>query len=288
MAVQSDETLVTKGDLKELYQDKILPYLGGNMMMATNVSDYYSTDEKIVGIWDDGKPLYQKNYHFTGAPIPANTWTSVADLSSLNTDICMFSGYCKNNTNGQILSIPYDDQGTYFAVQIEPTNKTLYVRTNYITNINGLYCVIIQYTKTTDTATSALTTPGCYDLNRPDLWPENKELFFGNGLYGKRYVGNTPAIASGSGTQILIDPDLTTANIINSGGYIQVTNSSNVHPRPTINTTACSSGGAIYFYSSIISTAQSGIALSYKITSDISWRTTTSDKYNVWITYTKG
>ena len=37
MAIQNDNTLVTKGDLKELYTDKIAPYLGGGI-------NYYHTD----------------------------------------------------------------------------------------------------------------------------------------------------------------------------------------------------------------------------------------------------
>ena len=77
MAIQSDETLVTKGDLKTLYTDKILPYLGGNMMMQTGVSDYYSEDEKVVGIWTDGKPVYQKTI-VTNTGSSGNTTYSIA------------------------------------------------------------------------------------------------------------------------------------------------------------------------------------------------------------------
>ncbi len=50
MAVQNDNTIVTKGDLKTLFSDKIAPYLGQNLTLRTNVSDYYSTTEKIVGV----------------------------------------------------------------------------------------------------------------------------------------------------------------------------------------------------------------------------------------------
>lgn len=50
MAIQNDNTLVTKGDLKALYSDKIAPYLGANLALKTNVSDYYLTTEKIVGV----------------------------------------------------------------------------------------------------------------------------------------------------------------------------------------------------------------------------------------------
>ena len=285
MAIQSDETLVTKGNLKELYQDKILPYLGGNIALSSNVSDCYSEDEKIVGIWDDGKPLYQKSYHFTGAPIPAGTWTSIADLSSLNIDICIFSGYCKNNTNGQILSIPYDDQGTYFAVQIEPTNKTLYVRTNYVTNINGLYCVVLRYTKTTDTANSAITTPGCYDITRPDLWPTGKEIFFGNGLYGYRKTGTiTAAIDARIWTDIVTLPTGVLPSIIQSGGWIKWGDEGEHDYKYPVNSamTNLTGWGSTLGAWSVIRTANSQIAL---------WNTCgltrTNAPYDVWCTYTK-
>ena len=61
MAIQNDNTILCKGDLKA-YHEKILPYLGGNFMLGTNVSDYYSTDEKIVGVWTNGKPIYKKTF----------------------------------------------------------------------------------------------------------------------------------------------------------------------------------------------------------------------------------
>ena len=62
MAVKDDNTLITKGDLKKFYS-KILPYMGGNYVFNTlGTKDYYSEDEKVIGVWTDGKPVYQKTF----------------------------------------------------------------------------------------------------------------------------------------------------------------------------------------------------------------------------------
>lgn len=197
MAIQNDDTLITKGDLKNLYSNKILPYLGGNFALATNVSDYYSTDEKIVGIWTDGKPVYQKtwtNIDISGMIDGINH--NIIDITSLHADTTIkVEAIAHQLTSGQ----KYDYPNTFFNPASSSTSQPLKVNVwrraeNYIginatnleiTSVDITFC----YTKTTDSAGSAAATPGCYDINRPDLWPTNQEVFFGNGLYGKRYTG---------------------------------------------------------------------------------------------------
>ena len=48
MAIQNDNTVVTKGDLKALYSNKIAPYLGANLALKTRTGDYYMQDEEIL------------------------------------------------------------------------------------------------------------------------------------------------------------------------------------------------------------------------------------------------
>ena len=223
MAIQSDETLVTKGDLKTLYTNKILPYLGGNMMMQTGVSDYYSEDEKVVGVWTDGKPIYQKTISGTvSAGVNGiNIGTTVDKVVNSYGWFSMDNWYQPFNTvndafQSYIKLIAYDN-----SADSAHKNKVWLV-TNTNTWNSGNFAVTIQYTKTTDTASSALTTPGCYDLNRPDLWPENKEIFFGNGLYGYRKTGTNVTVPKQSRTDIVL---ITTGNantkIYNSGGTLE-------------------------------------------------------------------
>lgn len=204
MAIQDDKTILNKGDLKA-YHQKILPYLGGNMMMSTNNSDYYSTDEKVVGVWTDGKPIYQKTYGpFLTTPYTTSgrNWVDLTDLTSLNIDtVVSISGTILTN-NSVRRSLPFIDQGKFECAVVYMENvqaasnpkhlKALIMNEGSGASYSDIYATI-QYTKTTDTAGSATTTPGAYDINFPNTWKENTEIYFGNGLYGYRQVRTTPS-----------------------------------------------------------------------------------------------
>ena len=72
MSLTNPNKVVTEERLSEFYQG-IFPYLGGMPEMIANKfsrSDIYSTTEKIIGQWIDGKPLYQKIVT-TGGSVPS-------------------------------------------------------------------------------------------------------------------------------------------------------------------------------------------------------------------------
>ena len=300
MAIQSDETLVTKGDLKDLYQDKILPYLGGNMMMTTNVSDYYDTNEKIVGVWKDGKPLYQKTYYFSAL---GNGSTSSVASTRVPTNITNLDIITK------IEGVAYDKSNSMHFIPVPVTSGT---NTNEwdvscwaITESGTPNLVIsvardmrsysaymtLQYTKTTDAANSAAATPGCYDINRPDLWPVRKEIFFGNGLYGYRITGNFTASASKQRWEtdvISLNPE--TGRIVSTGGSFSVRDASSRLARCTLNSTvvgADAGGNVIIFIESYFySRSFTGIVV-FQVMPDNDFSLTANDTYDVWLTYTK-
>ena len=271
MAIQSDETLVTKGDLKTLYIDKILPYLGGNMMMQTGVSDYYSTDEKCIGIWIDGKPLYQKVIDCGGVPkssvknVPVDTtiMESIVYIYFVNSGLNTTAG------NAFAYPIPFVDKNNTAANNIEAylDGGSIKIKTNTSWGDQANVYVTIKYTKRADTATSALTTPGCYDINRPDLWPNNKEIFFGNGLYGYRSTG----VASSTSMKINAGITPVPTRIINHEITISGTNQ-----------TPVSSGywGPNNFISGAYISPQG--ELCFALCSDY-----TNKNYTIWILYNK-
>lgn len=120
-------------------------------------SDIYSTTEKIVGQWTDGKPIYQKVVDI-GA-LPNNTSKTVAHgISNVSTFISVI-GFAKDSSTGNSISLPFPagvitsgtPNGASATLLVDATNIT--VRASYTASDASGYA-ILQYTKSTDSATS--------------------------------------------------------------------------------------------------------------------------------------
>ena len=286
MAIQDDKTILSKQDLKE-YHNRILPYLGGNMMMSTNNSEYYSTDEKVVGVWTDGKPVYQKTV--ACGTLPASTVSSTAHgIKNLDKVVGLSGTAVGNSTVSHMcISLPF--------VSEEVANKNIRLRVNLtdvlistaIDNYASYFTayVTIQYTKTTDTASTALTTPGAYNINFPNTWPANKEIFFGNGLYGRRCAGNLPATAVNSACTVsLFSSQSSSIKIVNMGGSFNVLGvSDNSYSLGYITQDTSPFNlitNTVLFYSS-------SKVMRLRIATGPYTSLTTDNTYDVWVTYTK-
>lgn len=107
----------------------------------------YSTEETVVGRWIDGKPLYRKVLALTS---PSTTdITEILDISSLNFEyINCFASVDVDGT--RIYNGLYGKSDNfYFNVWIRSNGK-LTVESKYL---SASMTVILEYTKTTDTAT---------------------------------------------------------------------------------------------------------------------------------------
>ena len=117
-----------------------------------NPSLDYSTDEKVVGTWIDGKPLYQKTLIITTDISSAETRVSI---SSLNTDYVQISNGTLIRNNGASISLnavngEYSTATIFFICYIEAT-KHIYIKVGNDSNNKGASAYItVQYTKTTD------------------------------------------------------------------------------------------------------------------------------------------
>lgn len=298
MAIQDDNTVLCKGDLKA-YHEQILPYLGGNLMLGTNVSDYYSTDEKIVGVWLDGKPVYQKTINATmpqvttsGVEASEFTTLGVNNIDKIiKVDTIFFAtnfrsgNYVvftpsKDSNNIQVdVRPPASSAPSTWSIKIVSTTTSGNGWTPYVT---------VRYTKTTDAANSAVSTPGCYDINRPDLWPANKEIFFGNGLYGYRATGNyMTAMPAGTTDYItVVDRNIgftTNYPTFNWGGNLQLYS----NDASTIVNQPLNSRRGINFFSGAYIANAGNLRIVANAASGGQLRIRTQDKYDIWFTYTK-
>lgn len=101
-------------------------------------ASYYTTDERIVGRWIDGKPLYQKTLVLNSEKEIGNTWdwTSIGVSAG---DIDFYISAKAYNSDGTFWNVNAATISGYIAIQTERNVDTITVK--YIT---------IQYTKTTD------------------------------------------------------------------------------------------------------------------------------------------
>lgn len=116
----------------------------------------YSTNEKVVGTWIDGKPLYQKTVSSAFGTISTN-FTPVSntlDLTDLNIEHIRICDSMYTASNGGIFVIPTayqltSSEAVSFARIYFESNK-LWIQGNKTAMSECPVIVTIQYTKTTD------------------------------------------------------------------------------------------------------------------------------------------
>ena len=79
----------TTGDLEELETTDKTDLVSAINELNTNINslddrDNYSTTEKVIGTWIDGKPIYRKVYSISGDMI-ASAWTTLTSISNVGT-----------------------------------------------------------------------------------------------------------------------------------------------------------------------------------------------------------
>lgn len=114
---------------------------------SENILHEYSTEEKVVGKWVDGKPLYEKTVYFGSGTLSNKASVS---FENMNIDkIMVISGTFEDTIEGQ-LSIPVSLDGTFY-VGFYCNRRAILLTFNGAFNgrISNAYA-IIQYTKTTD------------------------------------------------------------------------------------------------------------------------------------------
>ena len=125
---------LTDVTLSNLQANDILKY-NGSVWVNDNHLHEYSTEEKVVGKWIDGKPIYKKT--FTGLSFQLNYvgWRAIINISNINTII---SGFGVDSFNQ-----------LFYPMALGLVNEEVdWYQSNSIGNI--ISTLTVQYTKTTD------------------------------------------------------------------------------------------------------------------------------------------
>ena len=151
---------------------------GGNYYLNT----IYSTEEKKVGYWTDGKPLYQRSW--TGTKSTSNDEIIINDPPSIDTLANSFVTF-KGRTGSQITQY-YRDANDRARVWLEGGDLKIHMDSGASYPVMPYtYTVTLQYTKTTDTADPNPQTGGVIYLptiyseeeREVGVWRDNKPLY---------------------------------------------------------------------------------------------------------------
>lgn len=110
----------------------------------------YSTSEKIVGSWIDGKPIYEKTIHI-GAITKQNSWQSFAHNISDIDKVIRAYGWMVDNTDGFdcFYPIPESRPNTQNGICIEIAPSNINIFHYWLDSVYDSY-ITVNYTKTTD------------------------------------------------------------------------------------------------------------------------------------------
>lgn len=139
----------------------------------------YSFEEREIGVWTDGKPLYQRT--FTGTNSGGGNINIEWDKSNIDVKN-IFGEYI--TSSGSVRAMPFSASSTWHRIYADELHIGILVETN----VTGVAYVTAQYTKKSDVPGS-----GKYgSLGVPMVHYDNTErvvgTYFGKTLYQKSYT----------------------------------------------------------------------------------------------------
>ncbi|MBR1703091.1 MAG: hypothetical protein IJ716_14285 [Lachnospiraceae bacterium] len=153
----------------------------------------YSTEEREIGVWTDGKPLYQKTVHIQNTVSSFSDYINGIYMPEVDTAISM-NFVALRNVNGSIIQICGNAMSraetlTNYMIGLRMFNGYLQYRCDtYGSAITDIY-VTLQYTKTTDTPGSGTWTPSGVPAVHYSTEEQIIGTWMGKTLYQKTQIG---------------------------------------------------------------------------------------------------
>ena len=178
----------------------------------------YSLEEREVGVWTDGKPLYSKTVHITS--LPSSTSTSGVNyphnISNIDT-ICTYDATARwsngNNTHLNHSVFTSGAQNSSITIVVSKTDINIVVGIDR-SSMNA--DVTIYYTKTTDVAGSGTWGTDGVPMVHYDGTERIIGTWFGETLYQKSFI--IPISSQSGDITHTVDSDI---NVVNALGIIK-------------------------------------------------------------------
>lgn len=110
----------------------------------------YSTDEQVVGTWIDGKPVYQK---VVSVPSTSTAWGTIYTVENADYLNVLQARYYYGASGTEWIKMSMANGNDVLIIATNGNNIVMNAQ-GYTFGANNPVEMIIQYTKTTDTATS--------------------------------------------------------------------------------------------------------------------------------------
>ena len=145
----------------------------------------YSTEERCIGVWKDGRPLYEKTVEFGALP---NNTTKTVSYNISDLDYFVKIQCVAHNQNGS-RTIPFvDDAYKNADVLLDTISSSGTIRIIAHTDLSSLTGeVTLQYVKTTDVAGSGTWTP----QGVPSVHYSTEEQIIGTWINGETLYQKT-------------------------------------------------------------------------------------------------
>ena len=200
---------------------------GTNLIVDAQI---YSLEEKQVGVWTDGKPIYQKTVISTTTP-SQNTWTTIQLDLPTDAVVTKYEAYYRRSPNRTDFIPQYNPTGSneWLFGALSNNNFVYKVGSPYVANFLETY-ITVWYTKTTDTAGSGGFqaygfTPVIYSTEEREVgvWTDNKPL------YQKTWVLNNEILLNSNGVTINeIDASMVEHLVSCYGNYQPLSNTKSI------------------------------------------------------------
>lgn len=209
--ITHESPVVTEDKLKDFYED-IKPFLGCPAYLTSEGNaEYYSTDEKVIGRWIDGKPLYQRTYTDTTPKVTTAGTYVVKNIphNISNVDTIFIADSFVIDTASISRTMPYTlNNGN--QIKASPGKSNIQT-TSAVTDFNNCTMVItIRYTKTTDSASTTIQEdPNEYSTTEKIVgkWIDGKPIY-------QKTANKVFTIPGGTATTTLGDPITAFGNVI--------------------------------------------------------------------------